>query len=332
MGRRGADGVRVRAAAPQGLLRVAAADRAGDRAVPGVGRGGPAVADFVGCAVPGLGLAGGVPDLGGDGVRRHVYPPQRQGNAGIRRDQAAQCRNPDSLCRHDAALPRQYRQGHGRALYRRRLLQRLRRVLDHLPDPDRQYQPHAGAAGGDGGGDRDVLLHPVLRPPVRPHRPHAGVFLGCAGDGAVGLPRVLADAEQRRQHHAAMAGHRGAVRHSLRRGVRARGGAVLRAVRCQGALHRDLVRLPVFGHLRLGHHTDHRHGAAQVGRRPTLADLRLRGIRGTGVGAVGGADRAPRGGRGAAPGRRAAARPGALSAAAAAGVAAGRQCLRMAPR
>ncbi|SOZ38798.1 hypothetical protein CBM2605_B130095 [Cupriavidus neocaledonicus] len=332
MGRCGADGVRVRAAAPQGLLCVAAADRAGDRAVPGLGRGGAAVADPVGCAVPGLGLARGVPGLGGDGVRRHVYPAQRQGNAGIRRDQAAQCRNADSLCRHDAALSRQYRQGHGRALYRRRVLQHLRRVLDHLPDPDRQYQPHPGAARGDGGGDRDVLLHPVLRPPVRPHRPHAGVLLGCADHRAVGLSRVLADAEQRRQHHAAVAGDRGAVRHSLRRGVRAGGGAVLRTVRCPGALHRDLVRLPVLRHLRFRHHPHHRHGAAQVGRRTTVADLRLRGVRGTGVGAVGGADRAERGGRGAARERRAAARPGALSATVAGGVAAGRQCLRMAPR
>ncbi len=43
MGRRGADGLRVRAEGEARLLCLAAADRAGDRAVHGIGRGGAAV-------------------------------------------------------------------------------------------------------------------------------------------------------------------------------------------------------------------------------------------------------------------------------------------------
>ena len=43
MGRRGADGVRVRAEGEARLLRLAAADRPGDRPVHGLGRGGAAV-------------------------------------------------------------------------------------------------------------------------------------------------------------------------------------------------------------------------------------------------------------------------------------------------
>ena len=152
----------------------------------------------------------------------------------------------------------------------------------------------AGADRRDGGGAGDVRVHPLLRPAVGPHRPHARLLLGLADHGGGVLSGLLADAQQPGQRDAGVAGHHRALRHLLRRRLRAGGRAVLRAVRRQGALHRHLLRLSVLRHLRLGHHAHHRHRPAQERRRPALADLPVRAVRGPGVGAVRMADRTRR--------------------------------------
>ena len=69
----------------RGFYASAAADRPGDRPVPRVGRRGAAVVAAHRRAVPRLGLARRVPALGRDGGGRHVHPPERHGNARVRR-------------------------------------------------------------------------------------------------------------------------------------------------------------------------------------------------------------------------------------------------------
>ena len=69
-------------------LRLAAADRAGHRPVPGLGHGGIAVHPAHRCAVHGLGLARRLPGLGRDGAGGHVHPAQHQGDARVLRGQA----------------------------------------------------------------------------------------------------------------------------------------------------------------------------------------------------------------------------------------------------
>ena len=93
-------------------------------------------------------------------------------------------------------------------------------------------------------------------------------FWGSLITAAASLSGLLADAQQPGQRDAGVAGHHRALRHLLRRRLRAGGRAVLRAVRRQGALHRHLLRLSVLRHLRLGHHAHHRHRPAQERRRP----------------------------------------------------------------
>ena len=83
----------------RGFYALAAADRPGDRPVPGLGRRRAALVAAHRRAVPRLGLARRLPDLGRAGAGRPLHPAQHPGDAGVRGDQGARtrrcaCRSP----------------------------------------------------------------------------------------------------------------------------------------------------------------------------------------------------------------------------------------------
>ena len=183
----------------------------------------------------------------------------------------------NSFRQHDQGISAQHPARHGRALHRRRVLQRVRRVQHRLSGEHGAHQPHDGALGRLRFGTGDDRVHPDLRQPV-----------GQVGQGqnlrhwfglarAIGLSCVLDD--ERRQYRGDLSRHDRSVRHHLRDVLRAGGGVVLRSVRSAGALHRHLVRLSILRNLRERHHPDHRNVSGRRKRQPALVSMRLRGVR-----------------------------------------------------
>ena len=119
-------------------------------------------------------------------------------------------------------------------------------------------------------------------------------LLGLADHRAVRLPGLLADDHQRRQHAGDLAGDRRALRHLLRQRLRPRGR------RCSATCSMPRSATPASPSSTSSPASSPRASRPSSRRRcsnpaaASLADLRLRAVRGRGVGLVGGVDRARR--------------------------------------
>ena len=183
--------------APAGQARLLcqpAADRPGDRPVPGVGRRRAAVVAAHRRAIPRLGLARRLPisasswsasaSTSGSTCRRRRSSPRSR-----RRTRELRIPFIEMIRRY----PGNILKGMG-ARYIDGVFFNVFAVFSIAYLTSTPSSPaHRGAAGRDDRGAGDVRHHPAVRPAVRPDRPDKVYIVGLVVTGALGLSRLLAD-------------------------------------------------------------------------------------------------------------------------------------------